>query len=261
MSSINGEKNKKMIITKDIVKYFGHNLVLDRVSLEVDRGEVVVIIGPSGSGKSTFLRCLNHLERINSGYIEIDGFVIEDKVLNEKHKKHSSKEIARFCSQIGMVFQRFNLFPHMTALENVIVGPVVVNKMKKEEAVELGMKLLEKVGLRDKAGFYPSQLSGGQQQRVAIARALAMKPKVMLFDEPTSALDPELVGEVLNVMKELAREGMTMLVVTHEMGFAREVANRIVFMDKGKIVEEGLPEEIFTNPKQERTRQFLQKIL
>jgi len=153
MSSINGEKNKKMIITKDIVKYFGHNLVLDRVSLEVDRGEVVVIIGPSGSGKSTFLRCLNHLERINSGYIEIDGFVIEDKVLNEKHKKHSSKEIARFCSQIGMVFQRFNLFPHMTALENVIVGPVVVNKMKKEEAVELGMKLLEKVGSETRQAF------------------------------------------------------------------------------------------------------------
>ncbi|WAM34965.1 amino acid ABC transporter ATP-binding protein [Caldicellulosiruptor morganii] len=250
-----------MIIAKDIVKYFGHNLILDRVSLEVDRGEVVVIIGPSGSGKSTFLRCLNHLERINSGYIEVDGFVIEDKGLHEKHKKHSPKEIARFCSQIGMVFQRFNLFPHMTALENVTIGPIVVNKMKREEAIEIGLELLEKVGLKDKANSYPAQLSGGQQQRVAIARALAMKPKVMLFDEPTSALDPELVGEVLNVMKELANEGMTMLVVTHEMGFAREVADRVVFMDKGRIIEEGLPEEIFTNPKEERTRQFLQKIL
>ncbi|ABP66626.1 ABC transporter related protein [Caldicellulosiruptor saccharolyticus DSM 8903] len=252
---------KKMIIAKDIVKYFGHNLILDKVSLEVDRGEVVVIIGPSGSGKSTFLRCLNHLERINSGYIEIDGFVIEDKRLHEKHKKHSPKEIAKFCSQIGMVFQRFNLFPHMTALENVIIGPIVVNKMKKEEAIEIGLELLDKVGLKDKANSYPAQLSGGQQQRVAIARALAMKPKVMLFDEPTSALDPELVGEVLNVMKELANEGMTMLVVTHEMGFAREVADRVVFMDKGRIIEEGLPDEIFTNPKEERTRQFLQKIL
>ncbi|WP_271628639.1 amino acid ABC transporter ATP-binding protein [Caldicellulosiruptor sp. DIB 104C] len=253
--------NRKMIIAKNIVKYFGHNLILDKVSLEVDRGEVVVIIGPSGSGKSTFLRCLNHLERINSGYIEIDGFVIEDKGLHEKHKKHSPKEIAKFCSQIGMVFQRFNLFPHMTALENVIIGPIVVNKMKKEEAMEIGLELLDKVGLKDKANSYPAQLSGGQQQRVAIARALAMKPKVMLFDEPTSALDPELVGEVLNVMKELANEGMTMLVVTHEMGFAREVADRVVFMDKGKIIEEGLPDEIFTNPKEERTRQFLQKIL
>ncbi|WP_083931508.1 amino acid ABC transporter ATP-binding protein [Caldicellulosiruptor sp. F32] len=253
--------NRKMIIAKNIVKYFGHNLILDKVSLEVDRGEVVVIIGPSGSGKSTFLRCLNHLERINSGYIEIDGFVIEDKGLHEKHKKHSPKEIVKFCSQIGMVFQRFNLFPHMTALENVIIGPIVVNKMKKEEAMEIGLELLDKVGLKDKANSYPAQLSGGQQQRVAIARALAMKPKVMLFDEPTSALDPELVGEVLNVMKELANEGMTMLVVTHEMGFAREVADRVVFMDKGKIIEEGLPDEIFTNPKEERTRQFLQKIL
>lgn len=261
MNNNENMNNKKMIIAKDIIKFFGHNLILDKLSLEVDKGEVVVIIGPSGSGKSTFLRCLNHLEKINSGYIEIDGFVIEDKRLHEKHKKHNYKDIARFCSRIGMVFQRFNLFPHMSALENVTIGPVIVNNVPKEEAIKIGLELLEKVGLKDKADSYPSQLSGGQQQRVAIARALAMRPEVMLFDEPTSALDPELVGEVLNVMKELANEGMTMIVVTHEMGFAKEVANRIVFMDKGRIIEEGTPDQIFTNPKEERTKQFLQKIL
>lgn len=253
--------NNKMIIAKDIVKYFGNNLVLNRISLEVEKGEVVVIIGPSGSGKSTFIRCLNHLEKINSGYIEIDGFVIEDKRPHEKHKKHSAKNISRFCSQVGMVFQRFNLFPHMTALQNITIGPMTVQKISKEEANYLGMEMLRKVGLEDKVDSYPSQLSGGQQQRVAIARALAMKPKVMLFDEPTSALDPELVGEVLNVMKELAKDGMTMIVVTHEMGFAREVADRVIFMDNGIIIEEGKPEKIFSEPKHERTRAFLQKIL
>ncbi|MEZ0537417.1 amino acid ABC transporter ATP-binding protein [Caldicellulosiruptoraceae bacterium PP1] len=253
--------NDKMIKAYNIVKYFGHNLVLNKVSLDVDKGEVVVVIGPSGSGKSTFIRCLNHLEKIHSGYIEIDGFVIEDKLEEGQHKKHKSHEIAKFCSQVGMVFQRFNLFPHMTALENVTVAPINVNKMPKEEAKELGIELLKKVGLEDKANSYPSQLSGGQQQRVAIARALAMKPKVMLFDEPTSALDPELVGEVLNVIKELADEGMTMIIVTHEMGFAKEVADRVIFMDNGVIIEEGTPDEIFNNPKQERTKSFLQKIL
>ncbi|MBZ4653219.1 MAG: transporter related protein [Peptococcaceae bacterium] len=240
-----------MISVRNLSKRFGSLQVLRDVSLEVAPGEVVVIIGPSGSGKSTLLRCLNYLEKPEAGEIMING----ERLGADPH------DVIRLRSQIGMVFQRFNLFPHMTALENVIEGPVTVKKVPKEEAVDKGKVLLEKVGLGDKFSSRPSQLSGGQQQRVAIARALAMEPLIMLFDEPTSALDPELVGEVLAVMKDLAKEGMTMVVVTHEMGFAREVADRVLFMDEGRIIEEGKPEEIFTNPKNERTRAFLSKIL
>ncbi len=240
-----------MISVRNLSKSFGNLQVLKDVSLEVAPGEVVVIIGPSGSGKSTLLRCLNYLEKPEAGEIMING----------ERLGADPRNVIRMRSQIGMVFQRFNLFPHMSALENVIEGPVTVKKIPKAEALAKGKILLEKVGLGDKLTSRPSQLSGGQQQRVAIARALAMEPLIMLFDEPTSALDPELVGEVLAVMKDLAREGMTMVVVTHEMGFAREVADRVLFMDEGRIIEEGTPEEIFTRPKNERTRAFLSKIL
>ncbi|MBO8137450.1 MAG: ectoine/hydroxyectoine ABC transporter ATP-binding protein EhuA [Desulfotomaculum sp.] len=251
-----------MIVAENVCKSFGKLQVLKDVSLTVKKGEVVVIIGPSGSGKSTFLRCLNYLETIDSGYITVDGHPVGKKKLPDGRLVNDSKKnIYRLRSQIGMVFQRFNLFPHLTALENVIEGPVTVYKIPREEAKERGTELLSKVGLADKADSYPSQLSGGQQQRVAIARALAMQPKAMLFDEPTSALDPELVGEVLAVIKDLAREGMTMVVVTHEMGFAREVADRVVFMDEGRILEEDSPQVIFSNPKHPRTREFLSKIL
>jgi len=233
-----------------LYKSFGELEVLKDISLTVAEGEVVVVIGPSGSGKSTLLRCINFLEKSNAGDVTIDGRLIERK----------EKTINRMRQEVGMVFQHFNLFPHMTVLGNVIEGPIQVRKMKKQEAVLLSEELLEKVGLLDKKDEYPAMLSGGQKQRVAIARALAMKPKVMLFDEPTSALDPELVGEVLGVMKELAREGMTMVVVTHEMGFAREVADRVIFMDDAKIVEEGPPEEVFNSPQNERTQAFLSQI-
>ncbi|SHE71862.1 ectoine/hydroxyectoine ABC transporter ATP-binding protein EhuA [Desulforamulus putei] len=251
-----------MVKAENVRKSFGKLQVLKGVSLEVKQGEVVVIIGPSGSGKSTFLRCINHLESIDSGNVIFDGQPVGFKQLaNGKVMPVKGKELCQLRSRIGMVFQRFNLFPHMTALGNVMEGPVTVLGKSKEEARHLAEELLAKVGLADKAESFPSQLSGGQQQRVAIARALAMKPKLMLFDEPTSALDPELVGEVLSVIKNLASEGMTMIIVTHEMGFAREVADRVVFMDEGKIIETGTPEQIFTTPRHPRTREFLSSVL
>ncbi len=247
-----------MVAATDVHKWFNQTEVLRGVSLTVGRGEVVVIIGPSGSGKTTFLRCLNHLEKIQQGQITIDGENIGYRVENNgKLKEDSEKNISHVRAQIGMVFQRFNLFPHMTALQNVIEAPIHVLGISKAEAEERARQLLQKVGLAHKADAYPNKLSGGQQQRVAIARALAMQPKLMLFDEATSALDPELVGEVLKVMKQLAEEGMTMVVVTHEMGFARDVADRVVVMDQGQIIEQGQPAALFANPQQERTRTFL----
>ena len=250
-----------IIKTENICKSFGSVEVLKNVSLTVEPGEVVVIIGPSGAGKSTYLRSLNHLEKPTSGKIWIDDKLIEDRVNGHNQVKLPHKERAAILLEMGMVFQRFNLFPHKTALQNVMLAPMNVKGVPEKEAKEKAVKLLNQVGLGDKLDSYPAKLSGGQQQRVAIARALAMEPKMMLFDEPTSALDPELVGDVLNVMKELAEEGMTMLVVTHEMGFAREVADRVVFMYDGAILEEGSQKEIFTNPKHDRTRQFLQSVL
>ena len=250
-----------IIKTENICKSFGSVEVLKNVSLTVEPGEVVVIIGPSGAGKSTYLRSLNHLEKPTSGKIWIDDKLIEDRVNGHNQVKLPHKERAAILLEMGMVFQRFNLFPHKTALQNVMLAPMNVKGVPEKEAKEKAVKLLNQVGLGDKLDSYPAKLSGGQQQRVAIARALAMEPKMMLFDEPTSALDPHLVGDVLNVMKELAEEGMTMLVVTHEMGFAREVADRVVFMYDGAILEEGSPKEIFTNPKHDRTRQFLQSVL
>ena len=250
-----------MVKLESVYKSFGALQVLKNINLEVTKGEVVCIIGPSGSGKSTLLRCLNHLERITSGRVFVEDEMIDERQAGKDQLKVSQKKVSEICTELGMVFQRFNLFPHMTVLENVMEAPVTVKKVPRQEAEDDANKLLLKVGLADKKDEYPSRLSGGQQQRVAIARALAMNPKIMLFDEPTSALDPELVGEVLEVMKDLAREGMTMLVVTHEMGFAREVGSRVIFMDNGEIKEEGKPEEIFSNPKNERTRAFLQKVL
>ncbi|KGF10657.1 peptide ABC transporter ATP-binding protein [Tissierellia bacterium S5-A11] len=237
-----------MIVTNKISKYFGDHKVLDEISEEIQDGEVVVIIGPSGSGKSTFLRCLNGLEEVTSGSILIDGQDITQPDVN----------INQVRENLGMVFQHFNLFPHKTVLENLILAPKLV---KDKDAKEKALRLLERVGLLDKKDTYPSSLSGGQKQRIAIVRALCMDPKVMLFDEPTSALDPEMVGEVLEVMKDLAHQGMTMVLVTHEMGFAKEVGDRILFMDKGQIIEEGRPEDLFNNPKEERTRDFLSKVL
>lgn len=239
------------IVVKNLKKTFGHLEVLKDINMEVEEGEVVCLIGPSGSGKSTFLRCLNRLENITSGVVMVDGHMMSVEKIN----------LNKIRENIGMVFQHFNLFPHLTVLENVTIAPVELKKMSKAEAKETAMKLLAKVGLEEKADAYPAQLSGGQKQRVAIARALAMNPDIMLFDEPTSALDPEMVGEVLEVMKQLAADGMTMVVVTHEMGFAREVADRVVFMDGGYIVEEGTPEEVFGHPKEERTISFLNKVL
>ncbi len=242
-------------------KRFGRLEVLKGVDLQVARGAVVCIIGPSGSGKSTFLRCVNHLEKIDAGRIEVNGRLIGYREQNGKLIEDSEKSIARQRAEIGIVFQRFNLFPHKTALENVIEAPVHVRRVRRKEAIAGAEALLDRVGLADKRDVYPGKLSGGQQQRVAIARALAMNPSLMLFDEATSALDPEMIGEVLDVMKVLAREGMTMIVVTHEMGFAREAADRIAMLDDGRIVEEGRPEEFFAAPKEERSRQFLSKIL
>jgi len=250
-----------MVKMQNVFKSFGKLEVLRNINFEVSKGEVVCIIGPSGSGKSTLLRCLNHLERITTGQVHIDNELIDERISGKSQLKISHKKVSELCSELGMVFQRFNLFPHMTVLENIIEAPLTVKKIPRQKAVAAAENLLKKVGLEDKRDEYPSRLSGGQQQRVAIARALAMNPKIMLFDEPTSALDPELVGEVLEVMNHLAKEGMTMLVVTHEMGFAREVANRVIFMDKGEILEEGSPDQIFMNPKHERTRSFLQKVL
>jgi polar amino acid transport system ATP-binding protein len=245
----------------DVEKRFGRLHVLKGLSLEVGRRETVCVIGPSGCGKSTFLRCINHLERIDGGRIEVNGHLIGYKERNGKLVEDSQGSIARQRAEIGMVFQRFNLFPHMTALGNVIEAPIRVRGIAERQAIAAGEALLERVGLADKRDVYPGKLSGGQQQRVAIARALAMNPALILFDEPTSALDPEAIGEVLEVMEELAREGMTMIVVTHEMGFARKAADRIVMMDDGRIIEEGSPEHFFTAPREERTKQFLSKIL
>ena len=250
-----------IIKTENLCKSFGSVEVLKNVSLTVEPGEVVVIIGPSGAGKSTYLRSLNRLEKSTSGKIWIDDQLIEDRVNGHNQVKMPHKERAAILLEMGMVFQRFNLFPHKTALQNVMLAPMNVKGVPEKAAREKAVKLLNQVGLGDKLDAYPAKLSGGQQQRVVIARALAMEPKIMLFDEPTSALDPELVGDVLAVMKELAEEGMTMLVVTHEMGFAREVADRVVFMYDGVVLEEGTPQEIFTAPKHERTRQFLQSVL
>lgn len=240
-----------MIYVNNLEKSFGKNNVLKGVNEHIKKGEVVVVIGPSGSGKSTFLRCLNLLEEPTGGEIIFEGKNITDKKVN----------INKLREKMGMVFQQFNLFPHKTVLENITIAPIKVKKMKKSDAEAKAIRLLEKVGLKNKKDVYPAQLSGGQKQRIAIARALAMEPDVMLFDEPTSALDPEMVGEVLNVMKDLASEGMTMVVVTHEMGFAKEVGDRIVFMDGGNILESGKPEEFFANPKNERTKEFLSKVL
>ena len=250
-----------MIKVENAHKQFNDLEVLKGVNLEVEKGEVVCIVGPSGAGKSTLLRSLNHLERITSGKIYIEGKLVDHRENGKDLIKINSKEVEKLCTELGMVFQRFNLFPHKTVLENVTLAPIIVKKVPKEEAVKKGMELLELVGLADKAGEYPNRLSGGQQQRVAIARALAMEPKIMLFDEPTSALDPELVGEVLEVMKKLALDGMTMVVVTHEMGFAREVASRVLFMEYGVILEDGTPEEVFDHPTHERTKEFFRKIL
>ena len=245
------EQNNTKVHVSNLKKSFGKLEVLKDISIDITEGEVVVLLGPSGSGKSTFLRCLNQLEVATGGTIIVDGFNVTDKHV----------DINKVRENIGMVFQHFNLFPHMTVLENIMLAPVELKKMNKEEAKETGMKLLKRVGMEAKADVYPPQLSGGQKQRVAIARALAMNPDIMLFDEPTSALDLEMVGEVLEVMKELARGGMTMVVVTHEIGFAREVANRIVFMDGGYIVEQGTPEEVLKHPKEARTIDFLNKVL
>jgi len=248
-----------MIKGEHIYKSFGDLEVLKDINFQIEEKEVVCVIGPSGSGKSTLLRCMNHLERITSGKVFIDEELVDYRGDDKDLMKIEHQKVTQLCMELGMVFQRFNLFPHLTALGNVTLAPIEVRKVSKSEAVKKGKLMLEKVGLSDKADEYPSRLSGGQQQRVAIARALAMEPKIMLFDEPTSALDPELVGEVLEVMKDLAKSGMTMMVVTHEMNFAREVADRVIFMDEGRIIEDGPPKEIFGNPKEARTRAFLSK--
>ena len=250
-----------MVKAEVVCKNFGALKVLKGVTLEVQKGQVLCMVGPSGSGKSTFLRCVNHLEEVNAGRLYVDGKLIGYRERGGKLHEMPPREAAKQRRDIGMVFQHFNLFPHRTALANIIEAPIQVKGVKKDKALERARDLLDQVGLGDKAEAYPAQLSGGQAQRVAIARALAMDPKLMLFDEPTWALDPELVGEVLGVMKKLASEGMTMLVVTHEMGFAREVADQLVFMDAGVIVESGDPREVLSNPKQERTKAFLSKVM
>ncbi len=250
-----------MVKAEKVHKFFGRLEVLKGIDLEVAPREVMCIVGPSGSGKSTFLRCINHLERIHSGRLSVDGQLVGYRERGSKLYEMHDKEVARQRLDIGMVFQRFNLFPHMTALQNIMEAPIRAKGEPKEAVRERAQGLLERVGLGDRGGSYPSQMSGGQQQRVAIARALCMQPKLMLFDEPTSALDPELVGEVLDVMRTLADEGMTMIVVTHEMGFAREVGDSLVFMDDGVVVEAGNPREVLTNPQHNRTRAFLSKVL
>ncbi len=240
-----------MISFKNVNKWFGDLHVLKHINLEIEKGEVVVVCGPSGSGKSTLIRCINRLEPIQEGELVVDGMKVHDKKTN----------MTQIRAEIGFVFQQFNLYPHMTALDNITIAPIKVRNIKKAEAEELGVQILKRVGLGDKSSAYPTQLSGGQQQRVAIARGLCMRPKMMLFDEPTSALDPEMINEVLDVMVDLAKEGMTMIVVTHEMGFAREVAKRVVFMDEGEIIEVAPPKEFFTNPQSERSKIFLNAIL
>jgi polar amino acid transport system ATP-binding protein len=255
-------KNAKDVIVKfeNVNKYFGDLHVLNNINLEVTKNEVLVIIGPSGSGKSTLLRSINHLEKINSGCITVFGRMLGYYEKDGKLVEEKEQVVAQQRAEIGMVFQRFNLFPHLTCLENIIESPIYVRKTDREKAIADAKRLLKRVGLEDKADCYPRQISGGQQQRVAIARALAMKPGLMLFDEPTSALDPEMIGEVLDVMKELAQE-MTMIVVTHEIGFARATADRVIFMDEGKIIEEGKPRQIFGSPRHKRTKDFLSKVL
>jgi polar amino acid transport system ATP-binding protein len=252
---------KVMVRAEEVYKSFGRLEVLKGISMEVKESEVMVILGPSGSGKSTFLRCINHLEKIDAGRLSVDGELVGYREEGGKIYELHEREVARKRSEIGMVFQRFNLFPHMSALENVIEAPIRVKGISKHEAIEVGRRLLQRVGLGHREASYPAQLSGGQQQRVAIARALAMEPKLMLFDEPTSALDPELVGEVLDVMRALAQRGMTMIVVTHEIGFARGVADTMVFMDAGVVVETGPPKEMIANPQHHRTQAFLSKVL
>ncbi len=251
----------EMVRSEGVCKYFGALQVLKGIDMTVRRGEVLCLIGPSGSGKSTFLRCINHLEQISAGRLYVDGELVGYHQRGDKLHEMHPRDAAKQRRDIGMVFQRFNLFPHKTALQNITEAPLQVKRLKKDVAVARGKELLERVGLSDKANAYPAQLSGGQQQRVAIARALAMDPKLMLFDEPTSALDPELVGEVLDVMKQLAQDGMTMIVVTHEMGFAREVADSLVFMDEGVVVESGDPRAVLSNPQHVRTKSFLSKVL
>jgi polar amino acid transport system ATP-binding protein len=250
-----------LLKAEGVHKRFGRLEVLRGVSLEVAAGEVLCLLGPSGSGKSTFLRCINHLEKIDAGRLWVDGELVGYRQSGDRIYELRESEVARKRAEIGMVFQRFNLFPHMTALENVVEAPIRVKRTPRERALERGRELLARVGLEDKLGAYPAQLSGGQQQRVAIARALAMRPKLMLFDEPTSALDPELVGEVLDAMRRLAQDGMTMVVVTHEIGFAREVGDTVAFMDAGIVVESGDPREVLASPRPERTRAFLSKVL
>ncbi|TMM20128.1 MAG: amino acid ABC transporter ATP-binding protein [Actinobacteria bacterium] len=250
-----------MVKAEGVHKRFGRLEVLKGITLQVMPGEVMVLLGPSGSGKSTFLRCINHLEKINSGRLSVDGELVGYRQVGDELHELRESDIARKRAEIGMVFQHFNLFPHMTALENVTCAPMRVKRIPRDRANTSARELLARVGLPEKLGAYPAQLSGGQQQRVAIARALAMEPKLMLFDEPTSALDPELVDEVLQAMQQLAREGMTMIVVTHEMGFAREVADTVVFMDAGVVVESGEPASVLSRPRHERTRSFLSKVL
>jgi polar amino acid transport system ATP-binding protein len=250
-----------MVLAEAVHKSFGHVQVLKGIDLVVEAGQVCCLLGPSGSGKSTFLRCINHLEQVDAGRLSVDGELVGYREQGDKLYELREKETAGKRAEIGMVFQRFNLFPHMTAIGNVVEAPIRVQRLAKAEAAERARVLLERVGLSDKLDAYPAQLSGGQQQRVAIARALAMRPKLMLFDEPTSALDPELVGEVLDVMRGLAADGMTMVVVTHEMGFARDVGDTVVFMDGGVVVESGKPHDVITYPQHERTRAFLGKVL
>ncbi len=261
MANTTSNDAQVMLRMHDIHKSFGELAVLKGIDVEVRRGEVLAIIGPSGSGKSTLLRCINKLETIDSGSIEIEGEFLADTDEHGAAEYADAAKTREILSHTGMVFQQFNLFPHMTVLENLIEAPIQVKGMKKAEILPYAKELLEKVGLADRADYYPSQLSGGQQQRVAIARALCMKPDIMLFDEPTSALDPELTGEVLKTMRELAEERMTMVVVTHEMAFAKEVSDRVVFMDQGVILEQGSPKEVFGNPKEPRTREFLSRYL
>jgi polar amino acid transport system ATP-binding protein len=255
-----GADPKAIVFASGVRKSYGHLEVLKGVDLEVEEGSVACIIGPSGSGKSTFLRCINHLEEINGGVLLVNGDFLGYRLVGDKLYELPAATICSRRAEVGMVFQQFNLFPHMTVLENIVEAPIRIRRTNVKEARELAMALLESVGLAEKHSAYPKNLSGGQQQRVAIARALAMKPKVLLFDEPTSALDPELVGEVLNVMKDLARQGMTMVVVTHEIGFAREVGDQLIFMDGGVVVERGVPREMIADPKSPRTREFLTRV-
>jgi polar amino acid transport system ATP-binding protein len=250
-----------IVAAQGVEKHFGDLHVLKGIDLTVRKGEVVVIVGASGSGKTTFIRCINHLEKIEKGRIEVNGHLIGYRERNGRLVEDRERNIARQRREIGMVFQRFNLFPHLTAIENIIEAPVHVRKIPRDKSLEFGRTLLARVELAEKENSYPAQLSGGQQQRVAIARALAMRPALMLFDEPTSALDPEMIGEVLDVMKELARDGMTMIVVSHEMGFAREVANRVIMMHDGRIIEDSTPERFFTAPEHERTAAFLSRVI